>query len=48
MTVITWFILPIVCAIAVAIYLYKKVKTVVSYFAVNWSLADYGWDCFYH
>lgn len=37
MTVITWVILPIVCVIAVAIYLYKKVKAVVSYFATSWS-----------
>lgn len=37
MTVITWVILPIVCVIAVAIYLYRKVKAMVSCFASNWS-----------
>ena len=37
MTVITWFILPIICAIAVAIYLYQKIKAIVSYFAADWS-----------
>ena len=37
MTVITWVILPIVCVIAVAIYLYKKVKAMVLCFAPSWS-----------
>ena len=37
MAVITWLILPIVGMIIVAIYLYKKIKAMVSYFAVNWS-----------
>lgn len=35
MTVITWVILPIVCVIAVAIYLYQKVKAAVLCFATN-------------
>lgn len=37
MTVIIWVILPIACVIAVAIYLYQKVKAMISYFAVSWS-----------
>lgn len=36
MTVITWVILPIICVIAVAIYLYRKVKAAVLCFAANW------------
>ena len=37
MTVITWVILPILCVIAAAIYLYKKVKAMIACFAVDWS-----------
>lgn len=37
MTVITWFILPIIFMIAVAIYLYQKVRSAVSCFAINMS-----------
>lgn len=37
MTVIAWFILPIVCVVAVAIYLYHKVKAMVSCLAASWS-----------
>ena len=36
MMIITWFILPIVCVIAIAIYLYQKVKAAVSCFAADW------------
>ena len=37
MTVIIWFILPIICLIAAAIYLYQKVKAAVLCFATRWS-----------
>lgn len=37
MVVIIWFILPIICVIAAAIYLYKKIKSAVLCFAVNCS-----------
>lgn len=36
-TVITWVILPILCVIAVAVYLYRKVKTAISCFAAGWT-----------
>lgn len=38
MTILTWFILPILFMIAVAVYLYLKVKAAVSCFAVALSL----------
>ena len=37
MTVIAWFILQILCVIAVAVYLYRKVKAAISCFAAAWS-----------
>ena len=37
MTVIIWFILPVICLIAAAIYLYQKVKAAVLCFATRWS-----------
>ena len=36
MTVIIWFILPIICLIAAAIYLYQKIKAAVLCFATRW------------
>lgn len=36
MMMITWVMLPILCVIAVAIYLYKKVKAAVLCFAASW------------
>ena len=36
-TVIIWVILPIICVLAVAIYLYQKVKAIVLCFATNWT-----------
>ena len=38
MAVIMWFILPIVCMIAVTIYLYRKVKAAVTCFTGRWPL----------
>ena len=35
-TVIIWFILPIICLIAAAIYLYQKIKAAVLCFATRW------------
>ena len=37
MTVIMWFILPIVCMIAVAVYLYRKVRAAVACFTPDWA-----------
>ncbi len=37
MMMITWFILPIVCMIAVAVYLYRKVRAAVLCFTPEWS-----------
>ena len=36
-TVLIWLILPIICVIAAAIYLYQKVKAAVLCFATRWS-----------
>ena len=36
MTVIIWFILPIICLIAATIYLYQKVKAAGLCFATRW------------
>ena len=36
-TVITWVILPILCVIAVAVYLYRKVKAAILCFATSWT-----------
>lgn len=37
MTVITWVILPVICVLAVAVYLYRKVKAAVSCFITSCS-----------
>lgn len=37
MTAITWLILPIVCGLAAAVYLYRKVRGAVACFAADWS-----------
>ena len=37
MTVLIWLILPIICVIAAAIYLYQKVKAAVVCFTTRWS-----------
>ena len=42
MQMITWVILPVLCVIAVAVYLYRKVKAAVKCFYQHIPLKDSG------